>query len=275
MSPLAAALLFAVRPREASLALRGRGGAALLLPLPPLLLALWLFARGCAPGDAAAVGAGAALLVAAVAAGGWLASIPASRILGAEWSLASMAGPSAVAAFWAALLPAPLMMTAHALGMRATAALFTGLCMLLWGIAVARALLEAGEREGGKALVAACVAVAGSILALHLALTAVERRLVIALPSPIEAGPIGRHGYLLVRVGAKPVAGEIAWMVERDTGESAFAEAGADGSPRFLGRFREDPMASRKWDIGGRVFFQCGGPGGGSVLGPRHPSPAR
>lgn len=277
MSPFVAPLLFAFKPSEAAAALRGRGSAALLLPLPGVLVALWLRARGCAVGDAAAVGAALAALLVAVAAGGWLAAVPASRILGGAWPLAAMIGPSAAAALWAALIPGPLMMIAHAAGMKATAALFTGFCMLLWGLRVAHALLtwEGGEREGGRALVAACVAAAGSILAFHVAMTAVERSLVIALPSPIETPEMRRFDYLFVRVGATPREGEIAWLVEQGSRESAFAEVLAGGSTRFLGRFREDPEASRKWDIAGRVFFQCGGEGGGSVVGRRHPAVPR
>ncbi len=276
MSPLVAPLLFAFRPSEAAAALRGKGAAALLVLLPGLLLALWLHARGCAPSDARAVGAAVTVMLVALAAGGWLAAIPAARILGREWPLAAMVAPSAVTALWAALIPAPLMMIAHAVGMRATAALFTGFCMLLWGLWVARALLEweGGEREGGRALVAACLAAAGSILAFHVAISAVERSLVIALPSPIETPQIRRFDYLLVRVGTRPHPGEIAWLVEEGSRESAFAEIGEDGAPRFLGRFREDPATSRKWDVAGRVFFQCGGEGGGSVLpARRHPVP--
>ena len=190
MVPWRALLLFPARPSDAAAALEGCRASALAAPGPPLLLFLFLAARGCRAADAAVTAAGLMLLVLGLGAGGALASAAARRILpGAPRRGLHV---HLVFAAWAMLLlVAALLVTGSALA--------SGLVVLVWGV-VAGTCVLAEEAEPGRALVASCAGSLGAILGLLALGLVVHGNLVMAVPAPTaEGGTLRASGFTVRR----------------------------------------------------------------------------
>ncbi len=239
MAPGRALLLFPLRPGAATEALGGCRGSALAAPAPPVLLFLFLAARGCRAGDAAVAAASLLLLVLGPGAGGALASAALRRIL-----------PDAprrplhvhlVFAAWAMLLLAVILFVGGS-------ALAAALAVLVWGV-VAGMRVVAKDAEPGRALVASCAGVSGAILGLLVAGALVHGSLVMAVRSPVA------DGTLLVRRGEASEPG--ATVVARDPASTRLflARRGVHGLvPEGLG----PPGPAAGWVQVGRVFFFLG-----------------
>jgi hypothetical protein len=237
MGPWRALLLLPVLPASAAAALRPL--AALAAPGPPLLLMLWLTARGCRAGDAALAAAGLLLLVIALGAGGALVSLGVRAILPG----APGRGPHVhlVLAAWAmALLLVALLATGSALA--------AGLLTLVWGV-VAGTRVLAPDAEPGRALVASCAGTTGAILAMLLMGLFVHGNVVMAMPAPDEPGT------LLIRRGEAPEP--LARMVVLDPASRSLFLA-RKGPTGLVPEGRPPPGPSAGWVPVGRAFFFLG-----------------
>lgn len=239
MGSLRAILLFPARPGAAAAALAGCRKAAFAAPAPPLLLFLFLAARGCRSADAAVTAAGLLLLVLGLGAGGALASAAARRILpGAPRRGLHV---HLVFAAWAALLLVLLLfVTGSALG--------AGLAVLVWG-AVAGTRVLTDEVEPGRALVASCAGTMGAILGLLLTGFVVHGHLVMAVPAP------DADGTLLVRRGEAREPGTLALARDPASASLFLARRGPSG---LVPEGRPPPGPAAGWTPVGRVFFFLG-----------------
>lgn len=239
MAPRRALLLFPLRPGDAAEALEGCRAAALAAPAPPLLLLLFLAARGCRAGDAGLAATGLLLLVLGPGAGGALASAATRRILpGAPRRGLHV---HLVFAAWAmVLLVAVLFVTGSALA--------AALAVLVWGV-VAGTRVVAAEAEPGRALVASCAGISGAILGLLVAGAVVHGSLVMAVRSPAA------DGTLLVRRGEAPEPG--ATVLARDPASARLflARRGVAG---LVPEGASPPGPASAWTPVGRVFFFFG-----------------
>jgi hypothetical protein len=239
MAPWPAVLLFPARPGEAAGALAGCRATALVAPAPPLLLFLFLAARGCRAADAAVTAAGLLLLVLGLGAGGALASAVARRILpGAPGRGLHV---HLVFAAWAMLL---LVVALFVTG----SALASGLAVLVWGV-VAGTRVLAEEAEPGRALVASCAGTTGAILGLLALGLVVHGNLVMAMPAP--AG----DGTLLIRRGEAPEPGALVLARDPASARLFLARRGPSG---LVPEGRPPPGPASGWAPIGRAFFFLG-----------------
>lgn len=269
MAGLLAVLLFPLRPGAATRALRS-GRVAALVPLAPAVaLFAYLHRKGCALEDAAVASGALGLVVVAMGALGALAAAPAGLVLGnTERTSARFLArltPCLVAAAWAPVVFLVFLFAARWLGSGATAALVAGLAALGWGVVAGVSLVGEGpHRDGGRAIVASCIGLAGALAGAWIGLLA-AREAVLVVPSPVAAESFHPGDLLLVRRGPVPEPGGLVLLRRPGTAEAVVARLENDGTARPLGDLRLPPEEFRNWDIAGRLFFKFGGGGGATV----------
>jgi hypothetical protein len=134
--------------------------------------------------------------------------------------------------------------------------------VLAWGVTAGIGIVSTEETgDAGRSLVGSCLGLAGAILGLWIALVAVEARLLIVIPSP-ENSKVP----LLVRKGEPLRPGSIQLLESGDPPVLTLARVESNGRFEPVATPPPDGWTSRKWNTLGRVFFQFGGPGGGSVV---------
>jgi len=237
MRPWTAILLFPAFPGSAASSLRPT--SAFAAPGPPVLLFLYLAARGCRAADASVTAAGLLLLVLGLGAGGALASALACRVL----LDAPRRAPQVYLVFaaWALFLLVLLLFVTGS-------ALFAGLAVLVWGV-VAGTRVLAEDVEPGRSLVASCGGTTGAVVGILLMALLVHGRMVLVMPSPKG------EGTLLVRRGEVREPG--ALVVAQDPASSRLFLA-RQGPRGLVPEGTPPPGPPGGWMDIGRVFFFFG-----------------
>jgi hypothetical protein len=274
MPAMRALLLFPLRPGDASRALARRpwGLAAPLFPC--FALATWLWMRDCPTRDIGPITFGLLLLLVGLGAGGALGSLPAGFVSGAVRSPWRMLSPCFAFASWTALLFTAVLLVLILIGAGGQSVLFAGFFVLGWGVAAGTAVTTTEEgSEGGRALVASCLGLAGSVGGLWLALLVVQAQFAFVLPAPVEHGPITSGDVLVVRPESRVTdSGELVFLRDPGSGSVVLAELDIDGENVFIGLDKTAPLLSTNWDTLGRVCFAFGGSGGGNGVFPQRAS---
>jgi hypothetical protein len=193
--------------------------------------------------------------------GGALGSLAAARLTESAVGPIRRLGQSLLFATWAAMLFLLFLGCGLLFGAGPASPLLAALILLAWGVLVGAGILT-GEREleAGRALVASCVGLSGALAGLWLALTLVQAQLLFAVPSPVNAQP------LLVRREGAVRTGSIALQEAADGSERRLAVWSAAGRIEPLNEQAAPSAVSIRWNTRGRVFFELGGPWGGSVF---------
>lgn len=235
-----ALLLFPLLPGTASRAIEGRRGPLAAPAVVSAAAALYLGARGCRAGDAAATGGALLLLLGAMALGGAAACLVARRLLGGGRGFLAYLSIAALASAWTPPLFLFFSMVSSRFLSAAIAPLLSTLVLLTWGAVAGIGIVSGVEaEEGGKGLVASCIGLTGALAGLTLAAAIVTRTLLLVTHSPVDTEHFRAGEPLLVRCGSGALPGDYA-LVREGPGEAV-----------RLRRVDGGPVAVR-----GRVFFR-------------------
>jgi hypothetical protein len=231
-------------------------------------LLLYLLARGCNGSDAAIAAVAMLVTIGGLGAGGALGSLAAARLTESTVGPLRRLGQSLLFATWAALLFLLLVCCGLLSGAASLSPLVAALVLLVWG-ATAGAGIVAGQRDvaAGRAFIASCVGLSGALAGLWLALTLVQSQLLLVVPSPRDERP------LLVRREGAVRPGATALQEAADGSRRRLAVRGGNGRFEPLQEHAGPSAVSIRWNTLGHVFFQMGGPWGGSVFRVEHSKP--
>jgi len=238
-------------------------------------IALALLGAGVETGDALATSLTFLRYSYGLAVGGALLSVVGTRLIGRTASVWDVFGPASAAAGWLPFAFVGFLGLAHLAGAGATAGLFAGLLLLLWGTAAGIGIIGGDDGgEPGRMLVAICLGLSGCLIGFWGAHSAPPPASVMVLRAPFESGAIRPGSVLLVRSDPAPPASALVLLREAGTREAVFVQLRADGSRIPLGEVTLAPQMLQDWNIAGRVFLRLGGPGVWGVVRAEQTPPA-
>jgi hypothetical protein len=199
-------------------------------------------------------------------AGGAIASWIGARLIGRAALVSQVLGPAAVAAAWAPVVFLAFLWLGNAMDAAAASGLYAGIALLIWGIAAGFGIIGADEEpDPGRLLVASCLGFGGAILGAWAAHESPPGLWVRAVPAPVSEGGIEQGRFLLIRTNSAETGAAYLLLQDPDSREAVLVTRSAAGALTAVGEIRPDSRMFKKYNIAGRVFFQIGGPGSGSV----------